>query len=88
MFSFVPLMMVIVVPFVLPISWVFGALLMAAQRPPGWRATLAMSIGGLYLPLWLYAGTIDGGFPALLGYPLAGLALLGCFVATHRILSR
>ena len=47
-----------------------------------------MSVGGLSLPVWLYASTIDQGFPAWVGYPLAGISLLGCFVATHRILSR
>ena len=47
-----------------------------------------MSVGGLSLPMWLYLQTAEGGFPALLGYPLAALALLGCLVATHRILSR
>ena len=83
-----PLLLVIVLPFVVPFAWVVGALLMAGLQPRGWRATLAMSVGGLSLPMWLYLQTAEGGFPALLGYPLAALALLGCLVATHRILSR
>lgn len=78
----------VVLPFAVPFSWLIGVLVMAALRPPGWQATLAMSVGGLSLPVWLYASTIDQGFPAWVGYPLAGISLLGCFVATHRILSR
>ncbi|NYG08435.1 hypothetical protein BJ986_002922 [Phycicoccus badiiscoriae] len=86
--SIVPLVLVILMPFVLPAVWLSGAVLVAVLQPRGWRATLAMSLGGLYLPMWVYAQTIDGGFPAPVGYPLAALSLLGCFVATHRILSR
>jgi hypothetical protein len=81
-------MLVIVLPLLVPVAWLFGVLLVARLRPRGWRATLALSAGGLYLPMWLYAGTIDGGFPAPLGYSLAALSLFGCFVATHRIVTR
>ena len=82
------LALLIVLPFALPVAWVPGAVVVCVERPRRWRATLAMSVGGLYLPFFLYSQTIDGGFPPGLGYPLAAVTLLGRFVATHRVLSR
>jgi Na+-translocating ferredoxin:NAD+ oxidoreductase RnfD subunit len=85
--SWVTLTLLIVLPFALPVAWVVGAVVVWVERRQGWRATLAMSVGGLYLPMFLYGQTIDGGLPPGLGYLLAAATLLGCFVATHRILS-
>ena len=86
--SVVPLVLLIVLPMAAPVVWLAGVLVMAGLRPRGWQATVAMSVGGLYRPLWLYTRTVDGGLATPVGLPLAGLALLGCFAATHRILSR
>jgi hypothetical protein len=80
--------LLIVLPFGLPAAWVLGVAVLCVERPRGWRATMAMSLGGLRLPLVLYSLTVDHSLPPALGYPLAALSLVGCLVATHRLLSR
>jgi hypothetical protein len=67
------------------LAWFAGVLALLLDRPRGWRLTVAVCPGGLYLPMWLYGHTEELG-PA--GYPLAVVALLGCFLATHRLLRR
>ena len=77
--------LLVVLPVALPIAWLAGVLALVLDRPRGWPLTVAMSPGGLYLPMWLYGNAAELGSAA---FPLAGATLLGCFLATHRILRR
>lgn len=77
--------MLVVLPLAVPIAWLAGVLALMVDRPRGWRGTVAMCPGGLYLPMWLYGHAGEVGW---VGYPLAAVALLGSFLATHRVLSR
>jgi hypothetical protein len=77
--------MLIALPLAVPFSWLVGLLALVVERPRGWRLTVALSPGGLFLPLWLYGHTPELGWA---GYPLAAATVLGCLLATHRILCR
>ena len=77
--------MLVVLPLAAPMAWLAGVLALLVDRPRGWRLTVAICPGGLYLPMWLYGHAEEVGQA---GYPLAALALLGCIVATHRLVSR
>ena len=77
--------LLVALPVAVPLAWLVGVFALALDRPHGWRRTVALCPGGLYLPMWLYGNAAEVGSA---GYPLAAATLLGCFLATHRILSR
>jgi hypothetical protein len=77
--------MLIALPLAVPMSWFLGVLALVVDRPHGWRLTLAMSPGGLYVPLWLYGHGPEVGW---VGCAMGAATAFGCLLATHRIMSR
>jgi hypothetical protein len=83
----VTVLMLIVAPLIHPLFWLVGVAILAVERPPGWKATVAMCPLGLLAPLWLYGNSAGDGatLPTHLGVPAAVALTAGCLLAAWRV---